>query len=122
MNPRTILRVMKVVHTVIWAFFVLMICAIWVFAAQTKFVAAARAIAVVLIEVAVLGFNHGQCPLGKIVERYTDDRAANFDIYLPTWLAGCTKPVSDRCSAGASFSQQCVGRRRPHEGRRGCSI
>jgi len=101
MTRYTILRAIKVAHTVIWAFFVLMICAIWVFAAQAKFVGATWAIAIVLIEVAVLGLNHGQCPLGRIVERYTDDRASNFDIYLPAWLAARTKPIFGSLFGGA---------------------
>jgi hypothetical protein len=81
------LPAIKVAHTVIWAFFVLMIGAIWTFAVQANFGGAAWAIAIVLIEVAILGLNHGRCPLGGLVERYTVDRAANFDIYLPAWPA-----------------------------------
>ena len=101
MTRGTSLRALKMVHTIIWAFFVLMICAIWVLAAQGRVVGAAWAIGVVLIEVAVLGLNHGQCPLGRIVERYTDDRAANFDIYLPAWLASRTKPIFGSLFGGA---------------------
>jgi hypothetical protein len=101
MTNRTALRAIKMVHTIIWAFFVLMICAIWVFAAQAKFTGAAWAIAVVLIEVAILGLNHGHCPLGRIVKRYTDDRAANFDIYLPASLAARTKPIFGSLFGGA---------------------
>lgn len=93
MKPRTMLSAVKALHTAVWAFFVLAIAAIWVFAFRADFVSAAWAIAVVMIEVAILGLNHGQCPLGRIVERYTDNRAANFDIYLPAWLAARTKPI-----------------------------
>jgi hypothetical protein len=93
MSPRTVLRAIKAAHTIIWAFFVLAIIAIWVFALQGNLPGAAWAIAVVLIEVAILGFNRGQCPLGGVTARYTPDRTANFDIYLPAWLAGRTKPI-----------------------------
>jgi hypothetical protein len=92
-NSGTILRGVKVAHTAIWAFFVLAIGAIWVFAVQGNLTGAVCAIGIVLIEVVVLGFNRGRCPLGAVVERYTDDRGANFDIYLPAWLAGRTKPI-----------------------------
>ena len=42
---------------------------------------------------AILAVNRWTCPLGKIARRYTDDRAANFDIFLPAWLAARTKPI-----------------------------
>ena len=93
MNPATTLRTIKAVHTFIWAFFVLAIAAIWIFAWRLNFTGAAWAIAVVFVEVAVLGFNRGECPLGPIVARHTDDRSANFDIFLPAWLAARTKPI-----------------------------
>jgi hypothetical protein len=87
------LRTIKVAHTIIWGFFVVVIGAIWTFAAQANFAGAAWAIAIVLVEVAILGLNHGQCPLGSVVGRYTDDRRPNFDIYLPVWLAARTKVI-----------------------------
>jgi hypothetical protein len=87
------LRRIKLVHTIIWAFFVLAIGAIWAFAAIANFKGAVSATSIVLVEVAVLGLNHGRCPLGSIAARYTDDRRANFDIYLPAWLAARTKPI-----------------------------
>lgn len=89
----TALVALKLVHTIIWAFFVVAIAAIWFFAATGELTRAGWAIAVVLVEVAVLGLNQGRCPLGGIVSRLTPDRAVNFDIYLPAWLAGRTKPI-----------------------------
>ncbi|QNA83737.1 hypothetical protein G4G27_06845 [Sphingomonas sp. So64.6b] len=87
------LGAIKTVHTIIWAFFVFLIGAIWWFALHANFAAASWAIGIVLLEVAVLGLNHGQCPLGTVVARCTDDRSANFDIYLPAWLAARTKSI-----------------------------
>lgn len=78
---------------IVWAFFVLAIGAVWLFGVRANFVGAAWAIAVVMVEVIVLGLNDGRCPLGNLASRYTDDRAANFDIYLPTWLAARTKSI-----------------------------
>ena len=95
------LRAIKFVHTLIWTFFVAMIAAIWVFAARGAFAASAGAIGIVMIEVIVLGFNHGQCPLGRIAARHTDDRRANFDICLPGWLAARTKPIFGTLYGGA---------------------
>ena len=48
---------------------------------------------VVLIEVTILGMNKMSCPLTAVAARYTEDRRANFDIYLPHWLAAYNKQV-----------------------------
>jgi len=42
---------------------------------------------IVILECAVLAINRWRCPLTDLAARYTEDRAANFDIYLPLWLA-----------------------------------
>lgn len=39
------------------------------------------------IEVIVIAVNSWHCPLTGVIARYTPDRKANFDIYLPEWLA-----------------------------------
>ena len=48
---------------------------------------------IVFAEVLVLAFNRLQCPLTAIAARYTSDRRANFDIYLPEWLARRNKEI-----------------------------
>jgi hypothetical protein len=47
----------------------------------------------VLLECVVIVTNRGRCPLTDVAARYTDDRADNFDIYLPLWLARHNKTV-----------------------------
>lgn len=94
------LSALKLIHTLIWAFFVLAIAAIWLLAAQGNLSGAGWAIALVMVEVAALGLNHGRCPLGGIVSKLTPDRTANYDIYLPAWLAGRTKPIFGPLFAG----------------------
>lgn len=47
----------------------------------------------VLFECAVLGMNRGRCPMTDWAARFTDDRADNFDIYLPNWLARYNKVI-----------------------------
>lgn len=47
----------------------------------------------VFMECAVLAVNHGRCPLTDLASRYTTDRNANFDIYLPEWLARHNKTL-----------------------------
>jgi len=49
--------------------------------------------ALILLECAVLAVNGGRCPLTDLAARYTADRAPNFDIYLPLWLAEHNKIV-----------------------------
>jgi hypothetical protein len=83
----TALSAIKLGHTVVWAFFVACIAAIAVFAAVGNFRVAAVFTAVVACEVAVLVMNGMRCPLTALAARQTADRRANFDIYLPEWLA-----------------------------------
>jgi hypothetical protein len=41
----------------------------------------------------VLWLNRWSCPLTAVAARYTEDRRANFDIYLPEWLAQYNKQI-----------------------------
>ena len=54
---------------------------------------AALITALILLECAVLALNGGRCPLTDLAARYTSHRAANFDIYLPLWLAEHNKTI-----------------------------
>jgi hypothetical protein len=87
------LRMIKVLHSLVWAFFVACIVAIPVLAWRERFAASAVMISFVLVEVVVLLANDWSCPLTAVASRYTDDRRANFDIYLPLWLARHNKTV-----------------------------
>ena len=81
------LRVIKLAHTVVWALLVAVILAIPVMAWQERVTATAVLTGIMLSEVLVLVVNGWRCPLTDLAARYTDDRRANFDIYLPLWLA-----------------------------------
>ncbi|MCC7019490.1 MAG: hypothetical protein IT332_07035 [Ardenticatenales bacterium] len=93
MTPATALRVIKLVHTVVWAFFAGAIVAIPYAAWLRRFGWVVALTAIVLIEVAILAFNGLRCPLTAVAARHTEDRRANFDIYLPLWLAAYNKQV-----------------------------
>lgn len=93
MEPARALRAVKLVHTVVWAVFAGSIAAIPVAAAGGAWSAAAALIALVLMECAVLAANRMRCPLTDVAARFTDDRRANFDIYLPLWLARHNKLI-----------------------------
>lgn len=87
------LRLVKSVHTVVWAIFAGSVVAIPILAWQERWTATAIAIGLVTGECLVLAFNRMRCPLTDIAARYTEDRRANFDIYLPEWLARYNKQI-----------------------------
>ncbi len=99
-SPTCKLTAIKVAHTIVWGFFVACIAAVWVFAWNGKWLYATLLIGIVLVEVIVLVLNNLHCPLTPIAARYTDDRRANFDIYLPEWLATNTKAIFGGLYAG----------------------
>lgn len=87
------LRTVKLVHTAIWTFFAACVLAIPVASTLGHFRVAAGLAGIVALEVFVLLLNSWSCPLTAIAARYTTDRKANFDIYLPEWLARNNKSV-----------------------------
>ena len=87
------LRLIKLAHTVVWALLVAVILAIPVMAWQERVTATAVLTGIMLGEVLVLVVNRWRCPLTDLAARYTDDRRANFDIYLPLWLAANNKRI-----------------------------
>lgn len=87
------LSAIKLAHTVVWAFFAGCIVAIPIASWRGEHRVAAWLAGIVLVEVAILLANRWRCPLTAIAARYTDERAANFDIYLPRWLAKWNKAI-----------------------------
>lgn len=83
----------KALHTLVWALFAGCVLAIPVLACRDRLGVAAGLCGVVFIEVLVLLFNGWRCPLTDIAARHTSDRRANFDIYLPEWLARHNKAL-----------------------------
>ncbi|HZQ67893.1 MAG TPA: hypothetical protein VFA68_05175 [Terriglobales bacterium] len=83
----------KVAHTAIWAVLAVAILALPVLALRSRFKWAIIVTAAILTECGVLAFNGGRCPLTDLAALYTDNRAANFDIYLPVWLAANNKTI-----------------------------
>ena len=83
----------KLLHTVVWAFFVACILSIPALALLDELGVAAILCGVVLVEVLVLVANRWSCPLTPVAARYTDDRSANFDIFLPEALARHNKTI-----------------------------
>ena len=80
------LAVIKVVHTIVWAFFAACIIAVPVLALAGQLRSAGVLSVLVLVEVTVLVLNRMRCPLTDMAQRYTDDRRAQLR-YLPATLA-----------------------------------
>ena len=89
----TSLRLIKALHTLVWAVFAGSILAIPVLAWRGELVLAWGLVGFVLLEVMVLVANGFRCPLTDVAARYTDERQDNFDIYLPLWLARYNKTI-----------------------------
>lgn len=87
------LRLIRWLHTVIWAFFAGCIAAIPVAALLRAYLAAAVLSGVVLVEVGILLVNRMRGPLTDVAAKYTESREPNFDIYLPRWLARNNKLI-----------------------------
>jgi hypothetical protein len=87
------LRIVKIVHTLVWALFAGCIVALPIVAWRQDIRAAMILIAIVGFEVLVLLFNRFRCPLTGVAARYTQDRRDNFDIYLPLWVARYNKQI-----------------------------
>ena len=93
MRAEQALTAIKMVHTIVWAFFASCIIAIPVVAWRGDYRSASLLIGVVAVEVLVVVVNRWRCPLTPVAARYTDDRRDNFDIYLPECLARHNKLI-----------------------------
>jgi hypothetical protein len=87
------LQVVKIIHTVIWAFFAGCIVAIPFLGWFGMYGYAALLTGIVLVEILIVVLNGWRCPLTDVAAHYTDDRRDNFDIYLPLWLARYNKQI-----------------------------
>ncbi len=88
------LFIAKTVHTFIWAImavacFYILYAGILGNGGNLLWVC----VLLLLIESLVLAINRWTCPLTPLAARYTQDRRANFDIYLPLWLARYNKQI-----------------------------
>ncbi len=93
MSASRSLRIVRVVHTIVWAILASSILAIPVFAFVDMYRSAFWLTGLVLVEIIVLAVNRWQCPLTSVAARYTEERKDNFDIYLPLWLARHNKQI-----------------------------
>ncbi|MGB4957873.1 MAG: hypothetical protein WBO36_00275 [Saprospiraceae bacterium] len=94
MMPSQKLVVIKVVHTIVWVFFVGFIFYI-LYSGITNQISSWTWIFIALIfaEGLVLMIFRMYCPLTIMARKYSDSDRDNFDIYLPNWLARHNKVI-----------------------------
>jgi small neutral amino acid transporter SnatA (MarC family) len=84
----------KVLHTVIWAFFVLIIFYILYSALVDRIdILTWMAMALIIVEGIILLMNGWRCPFTNLGEKYTKQTEVGFDIFLPRWLAKNNKTI-----------------------------
>ncbi|MCF8462022.1 MAG: hypothetical protein K9G46_14975 [Flavobacteriales bacterium] len=88
------LILIKSFHSLIWVVFVIFIGFIlWGGITDNVNVYSWLAVIAIVFEGVVLLFFKGSCPLTKVARKYSDSSKANFDIYLPEWLARYNKRI-----------------------------
>jgi hypothetical protein len=93
-KSETKLVIVKVVHTLIWLFFNVVIFYMLYAVIQDKIdYWLWLGYALVILEGIVLLIFKFFCPLTLIARKYSDSTKDNFDIYLPNWLARYTKMI-----------------------------
>ncbi|PHR13211.1 MAG: hypothetical protein COA40_06875 [Aequorivita sp.] len=92
-NSRKLLFI-KIVHTVIWLFFNVVIFYLLYAAITDKIDSWVWiCIGLVIIEALVLLAFKMFCPLTVLARKYSDSTRDNFDIFLPNWLAKYNKLI-----------------------------
>ncbi len=87
------LTAIKLLHTAVWAVLAGCIVALPAAAFLRHFGWALILTIIIIGECVVLAANRGRCPMTDWAARFTADRADNFDIYLPNWLARYNKTI-----------------------------
>lgn len=90
----TKLTSVKIIHTIIWVFFNVILCYLLYAVISNKIDNLVwLCIGLIILEGMVLLFFKGICPLTIIARKYSTSTKANFDIYLPVWLAKYNKVI-----------------------------
>ena len=97
------LAAIRLFHTAVWALLAGCIVGLPVVALMNRLDWAVALTVIVVLECGVLVLNEGQCPVTSLAARYTEDRAENFDIYLPRWLALRNKAIFGILFIGGEF-------------------
>ncbi len=94
MTGETKLTIIKTIHTLVWLFFNFVIFYMLYAVIVNKLdVWLWIGYGLVILEGITLLVFKFFCPLTIIARKYSDSTKANFDIYLPNWLAKYNKPI-----------------------------
>jgi hypothetical protein len=94
MEANSKLFLIKLLHTAIWLFYVLIILyALYAAIIDRIDLYFLIAVCLVLLEGVVLLKNGWSCPLTRIGEQYSNDVSVGFDIFIPKWLAKHNKAI-----------------------------
>lgn len=84
----------KLIHTIIWVFFNLVMIYMFYAVITNQFNSWFWVcVGFIVLETLVLVFNKWTCPLTPVARKYSESTKANFDIYLPNWLAKYNKEI-----------------------------
>ena len=87
-NDRPKLKKIKIIHTLIWIFFNVVISYMLYAVISNKLdIWLWICYFIILMEIITLFYFRFSCPLTLIARKYSNSKKANFDIYLPNWLA-----------------------------------
>ncbi len=112
------LTAIKLLHTAVWMVLAGCVLMLPMTGWLGRFRWSAILSSLILLECGVLACNGGRCPLTDVAARFTSDRAANFDIYLPLWLAERNKAIfGSLFVVGEVVVLSCWFRGRPRSGR-----
>lgn len=94
MNKANKLLAIKMIHTLIWLFFVSIIFYV-LYSGFANYINALTWISIGLVigEGIVLLIFKMYCPLTILARKYSDSKKDNFDIFLPNWLAKYNKII-----------------------------
>lgn len=88
------LHIIKTVHTIIWLFYnVVIFYLLYAVICNKIDIWVWICIGLVILEGLVLLIFKLFCPITIIARKYSDSTKANFDIYLPNWLAKYNKKI-----------------------------
>jgi hypothetical protein len=94
MSPNTKLNITKLIHSLIWVFFNLVIFYLYYSVLTNKIDKWVWiGIGIILLEGIVLLLFKKVCPITLIARKYSDSTKDNFDIFLPNWLAKYNKLI-----------------------------
>jgi hypothetical protein len=94
MNHQNTLKLVKLIHTLIWLFFnVVIFYMLYAVITDKIDIWLWVGFGLVALEGLTLLVFKFYCPLTLIARKYSDSAKDNFDIYLPNWLAKYTKLI-----------------------------